>query len=177
MMPKATKYSDEQIIAMRKRMWEGATEAMVSREFHASKEYVRLVKHNLIRAGLGVDVSHIRAQKISQKSFELSRQIEDCRLAGMSRRETADHLGVKLRSVNYHAKGRRFANGEKAHVSPALMDEIDHLYYDVGWVQAQIAAHFHLDQPRVSAILRRKETERRIQAEGDMLARLSQRED
>lgn len=176
-MPKHIKYPDETIIAMRQRMWEGASEADVSREFHVSKEYVRLVKHNLIRGGLGIDVSRIRAKRIPRGAFERQQQIEACRLAGMSRRQTADHLGVTLGTVNYYGKGLRFSNGEKTRLTPELVDEVARLYFDDGWTEAQIAQHFHIRQDRISAILLRKETVRHIHAESAMLVRLSHRED
>lgn len=58
---KQTKYSDDDIRAMREMFANGRTLGEVAEAFGTNREYARLVKGNHIRAGIGVDASGVKA--------------------------------------------------------------------------------------------------------------------
>lgn len=95
---RSIRFSDAEVEKMRDELASGATLEVVAIEHGTSREYVRLIKSNAIRKGIGIDVSDVRsAQFITIRQRALL--IVALRRAGFSPQGIANRSGIPVSSI------------------------------------------------------------------------------
>lgn len=133
------KFSDGQVAGMRQMLFEGASLGHVAGEYGTSREYVRKIKANRIRRGIGVDASGSVAD--AHKTRERARAF---RANGHSVKEIAVLLDVGEASVYKACADMKLGNGNQGKRALAR------LWYAEGMTQAVIARQLQVAQQTIS---------------------------
>lgn len=141
------RFTDEQVIDIRQRLLKGDSTTLLAGEFQTSREYMRQVKNNIIRKGIGPDAS-----KAIARSHQNRRRALELRSSGMTRSQVARTLGLSVATVSIYtmySKGRSWPRQHQI-VTLGMKAEMRSLYATGDYTQEMLAEMFGITQTMVS---------------------------
>lgn len=143
-----TRFSDDDVRLMRKLLADGRTLDEVADYFDTSREYVRLIKQNKLRKGIGVDASGVQSvRQAARRKANLQKKAKALFEQGKTAGEIQNTLAIS-RSAVYNYVGDELSQRRRDRI------ELARRLYASGLTQDQIASRLDTHHPQVSVWVR-----------------------